>query len=125
MYLKTWASFQIFRPCELHGYVCKTSISSEVNHQMESPLSSFPAQSVYNTLSTTYRYNIPQRDGSTVRQNGEAGCHPALGRDDGKLCGMSSRRGIEKVKKINCYDLRLILFLLPDCNWHDWPGMIF
>jgi hypothetical protein len=28
----------------------------------------------------------------------DAGCRPALGRDDGKLCGMSSRRGIEKVK---------------------------
>jgi hypothetical protein len=28
------------------------------------------------------------------------GCHSALGRDDGKLCEMSSRRGIEKVKVI-------------------------
>jgi hypothetical protein len=34
MYLKAWASFQIF-------------VSSEVNHQVESPLSSFPVQSVY------------------------------------------------------------------------------
>jgi hypothetical protein len=31
-----------------------------------------------------------------------AGCHPALGRDDGKLCGMSSRQGIEKVKVETC-----------------------
>jgi hypothetical protein len=47
MYLKAWESFPIFHPCELHGYVCKTSIIFEVNNQMESPLSSFPVQSLY------------------------------------------------------------------------------
>jgi hypothetical protein len=92
MYLKAWVNFKIFRPFELHGYVCKMFISSEVNHQMKLPLSSFPY-----TSRTTKRYNVPPWDGSTVQQNGDAGCHPALGRDDGKLCEMSSRQGIEKV----------------------------
>jgi hypothetical protein len=53
---------------------------------MESLLSSFPEQSIY------IEYNIAVRHSTAGWQNGEAGCHPALqnalGRDDGKLCGI-------------------------------------
>jgi hypothetical protein len=91
MYLKAWVSFQIFRPCELHGCVCKTSISSEVNHQMESPLSSLTVQSVYIEYNIAVQHStgmaaqygkmamrdvIPPWAETMVRY---AGCHPAGG----------------------------------------------
>jgi hypothetical protein len=89
MYLKDWVSFQIFRPCELHGYVCITPISSKVKHQMESPLSSFPVERIHCVQHSGMAAQYIKKAMRDVIPS-YAGCHP-------KLCGMSSRQGIEKV----------------------------